>query len=96
MTTVVNNTTPTQTPAPAENGGTGFLIGAIILAVFVAVFIFYGIPAIRQMGPIRFNVPAPVVNVQSPQVSVPAPQISVPAPQIVVPDKVDVTVTPAN
>lgn len=61
MTTVVNN------PAPAseggDKGGFGFLIGAVLLIVFVAALLYYGIPAIRNMGPIQIqtNVPAPQV-----------------------------------
>jgi hypothetical protein len=54
MTTIVNN------PAPqADTGGNGFLIGTIILVGFVSLlFIFYGIPALRRMGPVQVNVPA--------------------------------------
>jgi hypothetical protein len=56
MTTVVNN------PAPApDSGGSGFLIGIIILVGFVAVLLYFGIPAIKRMGPVQLNVPAPQV-----------------------------------
>jgi hypothetical protein len=56
MTTVVNN------PAPAENsGGNSFLIGVIILIGFIAILLYFGIPAIRQMGPIQLTMPAPKV-----------------------------------
>ena len=56
MTTIVNN------PAPAENsGGNVFLIGVIILIGFVALLLYFGIPAIRRMGPIQLDIPAPKV-----------------------------------
>ena len=56
MTTIVN------TPAPAENtGGSGFLIGAILLIGFVGVLLYFGIPAIKRMGPVQLNIPAPQV-----------------------------------
>ncbi len=79
MTTIVNN------PAPAperDGGGMGFLIGAIVLIALVAVLLYFGIPAIKNMGPVQVNVPTPQVNV--------------PAPQINVPNKIDVTVTPTK
>jgi hypothetical protein len=58
MTTIVN------TPAPAtdSSGGNGFLIGIVLLIGFVALILFFGIPAIRRMGPVQVNVPAPQVN----------------------------------
>lgn len=60
MENVVNNPAPTQ-----EGGdkGTGFLIGAVILVIFVAVLLYFGIPAIKNMGPVQVNVPAPDVKV---------------------------------
>ena len=58
MATVVNN------PAPAsDNGGNGFLVGVLILVGFGLLFVYFGIPAIKQMGPIQVNVPAPQINV---------------------------------
>lgn len=58
MTTIVNN------PAPAaESGGNSFLIGAIILIGFVMVLLYFGIPALRRMGPVQLNIPAPQVVV---------------------------------
>ncbi len=58
MTTVVNNPTPTP-----NGGGNGFLIGIIILVVFVSILLYFAIPAIQNMGPIQVNVPAPEVIV---------------------------------
>jgi hypothetical protein len=58
MTTVVNN------PAPAaESGGSSFLIGIIVLLGFVMILLYFGIPALRRMGPIQLNIPAPQVLV---------------------------------
>lgn len=58
MTTVVNN------PTPSENsGGSGFLIGIIFLIAFISVLLYFGIPAMRNMGPIQVNVPTPEVIV---------------------------------
>lgn len=58
MTTVVNSPTPTQ-----DSGGSGFLLGAILLIIFVGVLLYFGIPAIKNMGPVQVNVPAPQVVV---------------------------------
>lgn len=66
MTTVVNNPASTS-----DSGGTGFLIGAVILVIFVAVLLYFGIPAIQKMGPVQVNVPAPQVKVEAPQIAVP-------------------------
>jgi hypothetical protein len=58
MTTIVN------TPAPTtDSGGSGFLIGAILIIGFVAILLYFGIPAIRRMGQVQLNVPAPQVNI---------------------------------
>lgn len=58
MTTIVN------TPAPTtDSGGSGFLIGAILIIGFVALLLYFGIPAIRRMGQVQLNVPAPQVNI---------------------------------
>ncbi|MFH0773565.1 MAG: hypothetical protein V1922_04620 [bacterium] len=58
MTTVINN------PAPAaDSGGNGFLMGVIILVGFIIIFLYFGIPAIKRMGPIQLNIPAPQVVV---------------------------------
>lgn len=58
MTTIVN------TPAPStEGGGSGFLVGAVLLIGFVLLLLYFGLPMIRNMGPIQVNVPTPQVNV---------------------------------
>lgn len=57
MTTVVNN------PAPTPGSGcNGFLVGVIVLVGFVAVLLYFGIPAIKRMRPIEVTIPAPQVN----------------------------------
>lgn len=74
MTTIVN------TPAPAEKtGGSSFLIGVVLLIAFVSILLYFGIPMIKQMGPIQLNIPAPQVNVPAPQVNMPDKVEVVPA-----------------
>jgi hypothetical protein len=60
MTTVVNNPAPVQV---RETGGTNFLVGVILLIGFVMVLLYFGIPAIRRIGPIQLNIPTPQVVV---------------------------------
>lgn len=58
MATIVNN------PAPAQDtGGSNFLIGIIILIGFIMLLLYFGIPALRRMGPVQLNIPAPQVVV---------------------------------
>lgn len=56
MTTIVNSPTPTT-----DSGGNSFLIGIIIIVGFIGILLYFGLPAIRNMGPL--NVPAPQVVV---------------------------------
>ena len=77
MATIVNNPAPQQ-----DSSGTGFVIGAIILVGFFGLLIYFGLPALRNMGPIQVNTPAPQVNMPAPQINVPAPQVNVTAPAI--------------
>lgn len=84
MTTIISNPgTPAPTPVTpvvvAENSGTGFLIGTMLVIAFAGSLLYFGIPAIKNMGPVQLNIPAPQVNI--------------PAPKVVVPDKLDVVVT---
>ena len=58
MTTIVNSSTPSN-----DSGGSGILIGVVALIGFAILFIYFGIPAIRNMGPIQLNVPVPQVAV---------------------------------
>ena len=71
MSTIVNNPTPVQNSG--DNGGSGFLIGTIILVIFVGILLYFAIPAIKNMGPVQVNVPTPEITVESPKVTVPAP-----------------------
>lgn len=59
MTTIVNNPAPVA-PA-ADTGGTGLLIGVIVLIGLVMVVLYFGIPALRRMGPVQLNIPAPQI-----------------------------------
>jgi hypothetical protein len=58
MTTIVNSATPSN-----ESGGASFLIGVIALIFFVLMLLYFGIPAIKNMGPVQLNTPAPQVVV---------------------------------
>ncbi|MDO8610457.1 MAG: hypothetical protein Q7R95_07960 [bacterium] len=58
MTTIVNSPTPAT-----DSGGNSFLIGIIILIGFVGILLYFGIPALRRMGPIQLGIPAPQINV---------------------------------
>jgi len=56
MTTIVNSPTPTNTN---DSGGPSFLVGIIVLIGFVLILLYYGLPAIRNMG------------LQAPQINIP-------------------------
>lgn len=58
MTTVVNNPAPAAT---TESGGSGFLIGAIVLIGFVAILMYLGFMAMGRMRSAQVNVPAPQI-----------------------------------
>lgn len=57
MATVVNNPPATT----SEGGGSGFLVGIILLIVFVILFVFYGLPYLNNS----------IGGAQAPQVNVP-------------------------
>ena len=57
MATVVNN----PAPVAGNNDGNGFLIGIVLLIAFIAMLLYFGLPIIRNMGPVQVNVPAPQV-----------------------------------
>ena len=69
MATVVNNPQPTQQPAQQSSNGNGFLVGIILLILFVIIIVFYGLPYLGSMGGgTDVNVPKQIdVNVQQPQ-----------------------------
>ena len=58
MTTIVNSTTPTN-----DSSGSGLIMGIVIVLGLGILFFYFGLPAIRNMGPIQVNVPAPQVVV---------------------------------
>lgn len=56
MTTIVNN------PAQAsDTGGSGFLIGAVVVIGFIALLLYFGIMAMGRIKTAQVNVPAPQV-----------------------------------
>lgn len=65
MENIVNNPAPAQ--GSGNSGGSGFLVGVIVLIIFVGILLYFGIPAIRNMGPLQVNVPAPEVKVVVPE-----------------------------
>ena len=59
MATIVNNP-----PVNTDNGsGNGFLIGIILLIVFVVLFVFYGLPLLGNAGGANQGAQAPQVNI---------------------------------
>lgn len=58
MTTIVNSAQPTN-----ESKGSEMLIGIIALIGFTLLFIYFGLPAIRNMRPLELNTPAPQIVV---------------------------------
>jgi len=66
MSTIVNNPTPNQ-----EGGGNSFVLGIILLIVFIAILTYFGLPYLRQSSQTEVNVPAPEVNVQQPDINIP-------------------------
>lgn len=58
MTTIVNSAQPTN-----ESKGSEMLIGIIALIGFALLFIYFGLPAIRNMRPLELNTPAPQIVV---------------------------------
>lgn len=64
--TVINNTAPAS--QPAGNNGMGFLLGVIVLILFVMGVFYYGLPLLRSSVPTTptVNVPGKVdVNVHN-------------------------------
>lgn len=64
MATIINNPQPVET---TKSSGNGFLIGVIILVIFVLILLYYGLPYLRSgFGAPQVNVPDHVnVNVHS-------------------------------
>lgn len=64
-TTIIN---PAPSNNSSDNNGIGFLLGAIILIVFVVLFFIYGLPLLQGLsgnGGVQVNVPKSIdVKVQ--------------------------------
>ncbi len=60
MATVVNNPPTTHTDG---NNGSGFLLGVIVLIIFVILFVFYGLPMLGNSVGNTGGTQAPQVNV---------------------------------
>lgn len=58
MTTIVNNPAPVQ---ETDGGSSGLLIGLIVVIGCILVFAYFGIPALKNLGPVQLNVPAPQI-----------------------------------
>jgi hypothetical protein len=58
MTTIVNSAAPNN-----DSNGFGFLFGIIILIGLILVFVFFGLPALKNMGAIQLNIPTPQIIV---------------------------------
>lgn len=56
MSTIVNNPTPSS-----ESGGTGLLIGILVIIGFTIFLIYFGIPMIRNLRTNQINVPSPQI-----------------------------------
>ncbi len=59
MTTIIN--TPASTPKESE--GFGFLLGAMLIVAFIAVVVYFGIPALQRSSTQEINIPAPQINI---------------------------------
>ncbi|MFA6250479.1 MAG: hypothetical protein WC686_03125 [Candidatus Shapirobacteria bacterium] len=55
-------TTYVNTPAPASGNNGSLIISIFAIIIFSFLFIYFGIPAIRNLGTPQINVPAPVIN----------------------------------
>lgn len=65
MATIVNTPAASE---PSSNSGMGFLLGVILLIVFMFLLFYYGLPALRSSASPQINVPGKIdVNVNNPQ-----------------------------
>lgn len=71
MATIIN------TPAK-ENNGAGLILGLVAIGVFVMLFIYFVMPALRRMSPAQINVEVPEINVPAPIVNVESPELVTP------------------
>ncbi len=68
MTVIVNN--PAQS---SESGGYGLIVGIVAILVLVVLFVFYGVPALRRMGPAQITVPTEIKVPENVNVNVTQP-----------------------
>lgn len=68
MTTIVNN--PAQS---SESGGYGLFLGIAAILVLVVLFLFYGVPALRRVGPAQITVPTEIKVPENVNVNVTQP-----------------------
>ena len=68
MAIIVNN--PAQS---SESGGYGLILGIIAILVLVVLFVFYGVPALRRVGPAQITVPTEIKVPENVNVNVTQP-----------------------
>jgi hypothetical protein len=56
MATIINS------PPSQDNNAYGAFFVIFALVIVGIIFVYFGIPALRQMGTPQINVPAPVIN----------------------------------
>jgi len=59
MATIVNS------PSPSGDNGMGFLIGILVVVAVGLLFFYYGLPALRNMGPVKVEVATPAIVLPS-------------------------------
>lgn len=57
MTTIINS------PPSQDSNAYRTFLGIFVLIIVGLIFVYFGIPALRQMGTPQINVPAPVINI---------------------------------
>ena len=64
MATIIN--TPSS-QSPRSDNGMGFLLGVIVLIIFLVLIVYYGVPALKSSSSPQINVPGKIdVNVNNP------------------------------
>lgn len=83
MATIINNPPANQSPAPADEGGNAMMliVGVLIIAVVIFLFVVYGLPMMRGANNVNNDSTQPTTNINVPD------KINV-----TLPDKVDVNV----
>ncbi len=91
MTTIVNNPTPVK--ESGDKKGSGFLVGIILIIVFLGVILYFAIPALKNIQPIQVNVPEPQINIETPEIEIPdTPEVEIQdTPEVEIPDTSETT-----